>query len=519
MSFFDALKRFRIFTNKFDRSGKIKTSAEARLSRKQLGELSKDELVKKVWNLEGRYQSLSKDAPPNISKYSKMMTGFGAPKKRRRRRRSKINHRPCASSDSYRNIALKVAYLGWDFHGLQSNPNMEDTIENILKGALTKTGLIDPSDPVKIGRCGRTDKGVSSFDQVITLCVRSKLDVNVHQDVKSFDDLMEKSVLESKRNYTKYKGANDEKICADLRLKSSIEADLQNNQEYDYPCYLNSVLPTEVQVLAWAPLDDFRFSARYDCKSRDYRYYFPKQKFNIDLMRKSAKLFCGEHDFRNFAKVNPAEKQTFVRIIYSFEITESTSEDFCCAEIKGSAFVHNQVRNMMSVLFLVGMEKEDPSVISYLLDVDRCPGKPLYPLVSGYPLTLFKTSFTQDLKWQTSTVASLHLLTQLEYYSSDLSVKSTLVKELLKKIEGVQESRLIKSPSYQLVKSDLLNHTSTSSELFKTLHLIPEHSGVFNYLTERSSNSNEPYQALLQRSRRKTPEQMQKEFHQKQLIK
>ena len=74
-----------------------------------------------------------------------------------------------------RHVAFKVAYLGWSFHGFASQENVENTVEAHLFEALTKCCLIEDRACCNYSRCGRTDKGVSAFCQVISVDVRSNL--------------------------------------------------------------------------------------------------------------------------------------------------------------------------------------------------------------------------------------------------------------------------------------------------------------------------------------------------------
>ena len=74
-----------------------------------------------------------------------------------------------------RHIAIKMAYLGWDFHGFASQESTENTIESHFFAALSKACLIENRADCNYSRCGRTDKGVSAFSQVVSLDVRSNL--------------------------------------------------------------------------------------------------------------------------------------------------------------------------------------------------------------------------------------------------------------------------------------------------------------------------------------------------------
>jgi hypothetical protein len=70
------------------------------------------------------------------------------------------------SKYSKRHIALKVAYIGWNYHGLAVQQDTEETVEGHLIRALLKTHMIEDIKSANFNRSGRTDKGVSAFGQV-----------------------------------------------------------------------------------------------------------------------------------------------------------------------------------------------------------------------------------------------------------------------------------------------------------------------------------------------------------------
>lgn len=70
------------------------------------------------------------------------------------------------SAHGQRHVALKIAYLGWGYQGFASQENTNNTIEEKLFEALTKTRLVESRQMSNYHRCGRTDKGVSAFGQV-----------------------------------------------------------------------------------------------------------------------------------------------------------------------------------------------------------------------------------------------------------------------------------------------------------------------------------------------------------------
>lgn len=140
------------------------------------------------------------------------------------------------SKCDFRHIALKFFYLGWDYKGYVVQEDTTNTIEYYLFEALLKTKLIKDRASSNYHRCGRTDKGVSSFGQVISIDVRSNLKLNKSSEV----------------------------------------------EEMNYCKILNKVLPDSIQCLAWSPVEQ-HFSARFDCLSRVYKYYFPKNNLNIKV--------------------------------------------------------------------------------------------------------------------------------------------------------------------------------------------------------------------------------------------
>ncbi|KAI9279625.1 pseudouridine synthase [Sporodiniella umbellata] len=253
-----------------------------------------------------------------------------------------------------RRIALKVAYLGWNYSGFAFlKEEFLPTVEAEIFKALKKCSLIAGPDDCNYSRGGRTDKGVSGLGQVIALDVRS----------------------------------------------SQRKASMASGEERDLPYInmINSFLPDDIRVLAWAPVSS-TFHARFDCVSRTYKYFFKKDGLDLDKMREAAEAMIGSHDFRNFCLIDPGRNLPhYVRTILSFDI-QHTKDDFYEVQLKGTGFLWHQVRYIMSVLFLVGQRLEPPTVTKDLLDIDRFPGRPGYPLASGAPLMLYDCEY-KDIDW------------------------------------------------------------------------------------------------------------------------
>lgn len=261
-----------------------------------------------------------------------------------------------------RHILLKFYYLGWDYQGFTSQEHTTQTIEHHLFKALTKTCLIEQRETSNYHRCGRTDKGVSAFSQVISIDVRSKFAPDLQMDEES---------LKNEMNY-----------C---------EA-------------LNRVLPANIKCLSWAPCENAAYSARlllsqnqfqyiitlynciclnfsrFDCKKRSYRYFFPRGSMNIDAMRTACKHLVGINDFRNLCKMDVQNGVVeFIREIKGADVhlaSESLQDpayDMFYMELIGKAYLWHQVRCIMAILLLVGQEQEHPDVMAELMDVEKNP--------------------------------------------------------------------------------------------------------------------------------------------------
>lgn len=254
---------------------------------------------------------------------------------------------------SQQRIALKVAYLGWNYSGFaaQGDEGKTPTVEGQLFKALQSCKLITHPDQCNFTRCGRTDKGVSGLGQVIALNVRSS-----HNKHASTTPL-------------------------------------------PYIEILNRLLPDDIRILAWAPVNP-SFNARFDCKSRTYKYFFQKGTLDLELMREAARFMMGSHDFRNFCRLDPSKNITnYERTVVSLNIKPAVgSNDFYQVELKGTAFLWHQVRCIMAVLFLVGQKLEKPEIVRELLDINTFPARPEYPMASDLPLLLYDCEF-EDIQW------------------------------------------------------------------------------------------------------------------------
>jgi len=296
-------------------------------------------------------------------------------------------------------------------------------------------------DGCEYSKCGRTDRGVSAFGQVIGVRVRSARQLKT----KKWDTIAELP-----------NGSDDSVDVVDQSETETVDNDVTREidtfdpikHELPYIALLNKVLPPEIRILAWCPSTPPNFSARFSCKERVYKYFFTNPAFlpqpttskttsatasgsaqatndlNIDAMREAASYLIGLHDFRNFCKVDPTKQITnFVRRITntSIDFVSSSTHPSIISNldlihngvmepsthqpnphslqlytftVRGSAFLWHQVRCMVAILFLIGQGFERPSLIKELLDVTTNPRKPQYEMANDKPLVLWDCTFS-----------------------------------------------------------------------------------------------------------------------------
>lgn len=348
----------------------------------ELQNLSKEELIGKIKSLQA---------------YNIQLKNIIAKSQETEKHEDFKNQQPFDFTKCYkRHILLKFFYLGWDYKGFVTQEDTTNTIEYHIFRALTRTCLIKDRSSSNYHRCGRTDKGVSSFGQVISLDVRSKL------------------------------AKKDQHILRD---------------EINYCSVLNKVLPDNIQCVAWAPVHE-NFSARFDCSSRTYKYFFPKGSLDIEEMKNASKLLLGTHDFRNFCKMDVGNGVVqFIRNIFSITIEPVDAENdafeysMFCMTIVGQAYLWHQIRCIMGILFLIGQKKEKPELIAQLLDVFTNPRKPDYQMANEIPLNLFYCDFP-NIMWLYNDNSLSIVIQKLREMWTISAIKETMIYDMLTNLES-----------------------------------------------------------------------------------
>lgn len=391
---------------------------------------SNADLVQRVSELEAQLRTQNANHAVN---------GSSAPLKRKSKKEPKKFD---ASRYHTRLIALKFAYLGANYNGFEHHANNTTplpTIEEELWRAMRKVKLIFPEqkpgqseedvcwDGIEYSKCGRTDRGVSAFGQVIGVRVRSAR-------IKEKKQVLPNEVSAGAES----QGADT--IMPDVSQDANAAAAPPAEKEFDpirdelpYIQLINRVLPPDIRILAWCPEPGDDFSARFNCKERRYRYFFtnpayaplpggkpwengkPGEGFlDVEAMNVAAKKYEGLHDFRNLCKVDPSKQITnWERRIFhagihevgplsSAAVSNGDTPKLYYFEVRGSAFLWHQVRHLVAILFLVGQGHEQPSVVDDLLNVQKTPGKPHYEMASDVPLVLWDCIFPSVEELSTS---------------------------------------------------------------------------------------------------------------------
>jgi tRNA pseudouridine38-40 synthase len=237
-----------------------------------------------------------------------------------------------------RNIALRLAYDGTNYHGWQAQkelPTVSRTIEYAIRGVV--------GHPVRLTGCGRTDAGVHAETYVANFFTESKIPVD--------------------------------------RL----------------PYAVNTKLPDDISVYsAWDVPDDFHsvfsgirkeytyiiYQSRIKNPFYSNRALFYPMKLDAAVMREAAAEFVGEHDFKAMRSVGSNVKTT-VRTVFSYEIDEEG--DLIKLKAAANGFLYNMARAMAGTLIYVSEGKIRPKDIPAILESgDRKSAGPTLPACGLY---------------------------------------------------------------------------------------------------------------------------------------
>lgn len=218
-------------------------------------------------------------------------------------------------------IALGIEYNGTRYYGWQRQREVTS-----VQGELEKALALVANEPIETFCAGRTDAGVNATGQVV------HFDTNAVRDMRGW-------------------------IMG-----------------------VNSHLPDDIAV-RWAQQVDDSFHARFSATARRYRYIIYNRKFrpailgtglshyhqdiDVERMKLAAPALLGEQDFTSFRAIQCQSNTPFRNVMH---LDIQRFGDYIVLDIKANAFLHHMVRNITGSLLEVGMGRQQPEWIRYLLD-------------------------------------------------------------------------------------------------------------------------------------------------------
>lgn len=233
-------------------------------------------------------------------------------------------------------VALKLAYIGTEFHGSQIQPNVE-TVEGELFKALRKLGIIESPKSASYICAGRTDAGVHALGQVV-----------------SFDT---------------------------------------DKPNVAIPRAINSELPDSIWAWAHAEVPE-GFDPRRQAVSRRYRYVMCGEAYDIPKIREASKLLLGTHDFANFSKPDGDNKGT-VRTLEKIDIR--VDGELTKIDVVGNSFLWHMVRKIVTALSMIGNGVRDEDWLVQMLS-PKAYEEGLEP-APYYGLTLMNINYSDPIEW------------------------------------------------------------------------------------------------------------------------
>ena len=150
------------------------------------------------------------------------------------------------------------------------------------------------------------------------------------------------------------------------------------------PFALNTKLPGDVVVRAAREVPLSFHPLRHSIGKR-YRYQVLTSRINDPLsarqhwwvrrradcrrMQEAARFLVGRHDFASFESTGSPRSST-VRTVHSLTVTEIEHMDgrLLQIDIEADGFLYNMVRNIVGTLVQVGVGREEPQWVQYVLD-------------------------------------------------------------------------------------------------------------------------------------------------------
>lgn len=270
--------------------------------------------------------------------------------------RPSIEERAADPSTLDATLVLKLGYRGADFCGFAAQPGRRTVAGEVVRSLETLLRR-----EVDLTCAGRTDAGVHAIAQYVSVPVTA-----------------------------------DELALPVRRLMHGLSA----------------LLPDDISpaMLYHAPKG---FSARFDARSRSYRYrivagearpvlawdhaWWLRSDLGVAAMGEAASALVGEHDFKSFCKATSAEGKPTHRCVMRCDVSEQAEcgERVICIDVVGNAFLHSMVRTIAGTLVEVGRGHRSPAWVGEALAA--CDRKAAGPCAPAKGLTFVGVDYPQEL--------------------------------------------------------------------------------------------------------------------------
>ncbi|MHA1934474.1 MAG: tRNA pseudouridine(38-40) synthase TruA [Candidatus Thorarchaeota archaeon] len=233
--------------------------------------------------------------------------------------------------------AVRVFYLGTNYHGSQWQPNVP-TVQGELINAITEwSGKTHSTNSVQLS--GRTDRSVHSIGQIATINTDTQLNIDK----------------------------------------------------------INRFLPEDIILWAYRRMTS-EFNPRFDVLMRHYRYYLDSihSNLNLRLMQHALQPLIGTHDFNLLSKPD-ANRNTTCTILNAY-IAERDGR--LVLDLFGTSFLWKLVRKIVSLLIRVGNGEFTPAIIDDILamktissGIEPAPPESLVLIESVVPFRMTRSKY------------------------------------------------------------------------------------------------------------------------------